>query len=189
MFNSAPFKIAFFLSLSLHLVAISAGSFFPAKMTDNKEAKIEITYLVPEVKRDEIQEKIIERLPENYDMEEKELQESRQKEEALYPDKKELKAIEDYIHYYELVREKIKKRVAKKYTRFREEGTVEVSFTLRKNGTLKGTLIDEPKSTDKAFLKAAAIKGIKEASPFPAFPASLEAEELAFALAIIFKKQ
>ena len=189
MFNNIAFRIAFLLSLSLHLVGISAGNFFQARAIDRENREIEITYLMPEIQKEEIQEEIIERLPENYDMEEKDLRQTIEKEEALYITEKELKDYEAYIQYYELVRERIKKYAAKNYTRSLKEGAVEAGFILNKNGTLKSASVNKSKSTDSAFLVDAALKSIKEASPFPPFPDSLKKKELAFAIAIIFKKE
>ena len=188
MLQNATFRMAFAISFILHLFAISAGRFFHTKSFNNENHKIEITYLAPEISQDKIQERIIQNLPQKYDLEKKDLQQVVEKGEQ-YLSEEELKAFEEYIQYYELIRESIKKYVSKNYTRFREEGIIEVAFTLNKNGILKNLAVDTSKSIKSPRLKTIALKSMKEASPFPPFPDSLEKKELAFAIAIIFKKE
>lgn len=188
MLQNATFRTAFAISLSLHLFAISAGGFFHTKPLDDKNCPIEVSYLVPEISQDKIQERIIQNLPQKYDLEKKDLQQVVEKGEH-YLSEEALKELEEYIQYYELIRESIKKYVSKNYTRFREEGIIEVAFTLNKNGILKNLAVDTSKSIKSPRLKTIALKSIKEASPFPPFPDSLKKKELAFAIAIIFKKE
>ena len=69
-----------------------------------------------------------------------------------------------------------------------ERGEVTVSFVLGQNGALKQVVIDKAGSSKSAQLQNAALKSIKAAAPFPAFPASLQREELTFNISIIFKK-
>ena len=202
MLNSAAFRIAFTLSLSVHLFAISAGGFFRGKPPIETNHKIEVTYLVPEEPRDKMEERIIENLPENYELRKKEMQKKDRKEKSVeeegltkaelpakkeeYLDENELKKLEEYIQYYELIREKIKKHAAKNFSS-REEGEVEVVFTLNKNGALKALSVNGPGSAKNSRLKNTALESIKYAAPFPAFPDSLTRGELAFTIAIIFK--
>ncbi|MCX5697846.1 MAG: TonB family protein [Candidatus Omnitrophica bacterium] len=59
-----------------------------------------------------------------------------------------------------------------------EKGGVEVLFTLTKRGKLVG----EPQvsSIDNPVLQPFVIRAIKNASPFPPFPGSLQKEQQAF---------
>lgn len=201
MFTENAFRIAFALSLSTHLLAASAGGFFHGKPPLEENREIEVTYLMPE---EEPAEEIIQNLPREYDLKDKELQQAVRREEVKpseplmeensllsaeqYLEEKELELLEEYIQYYELIREKIKKTVARNYTRFREEGMVEVAFTLDKRGHLKNLIIDKLKSASSASLHKTALRGIERAAPFPAFPPLLKRDDLTFAIAIIFKK-
>jgi len=202
MLKDIPFRAAFAISVSAHLLAVSAGGFFHGKPPLEENREIEVTYLVPE---EELAEEIIQDLPREYDLKDKELQQARRREEAKLPEpqaesdsvlseeqyleEKELEKLEEYIQYYELIREKIKKTVARDYTRFREEGMVEVAFTLDKRGRLKNLIIDKLKSASSASLRKTALHSIERAAPFPAFPPLLKREDLTFAIAIIFKRQ
>lgn len=203
MLNSTAFRVAFILSLSLHVFAISAGGLFRGAPHVEKERAIEVAYLVPEELKDELREKIIESLPREYDLRKKELQQSQREKKAAeegaveagaelakeqYLDEKELEKLEEYIQYYELIREKIKNTVSKNY-RFDEAGTVEVVFRIGRTGALKEVLVNENTSAKIRILKAAALKSIEDASPFPPFPEALKRDELAFSLAIIFTKK
>jgi len=181
---------------------VSAGGFFNAQPPLEENREIEVTYLMPE---EELAEKIIQNLPQEYDLKDKELQQAARREEVMLPEpiveedallteeqyleEKELAKLEEYIQYYELIREKIKKTVARNYTLFREEGMVEVAFTLDKRGRLKNLIIDKLKSASSASLHKTALKSIERAAPFPAFPPLLKRDDLTFAIAIIFKKQ
>jgi len=200
MFDSTAFKIAFALSLSLHIFAVSAGGFFKAKPPLEENREIEVTYFMPE---EELAEEVIQNLPREYDLKDKELQQAARREEVKpseplteedsllsaeqYLEEKERELLEEYIQYYELIREKIKKTVARNYTQFREEGMVEVAFTLDRRGRLKDLIIDKLKSASSASLHKTALRSIERAAPFPAFPRLLKRDDLTFAIAIIFK--
>jgi len=199
MFNNAVFKVAFAISVSVHLLAISSGSFFHPKIDEQKNDIIEVTYILPE----EVKEEVLKTLPKEYDLEKKRRAFSSKKiipsENAnvskntpaiveQYLEEKSMEELDEYIEYYELIREKIKKYVAKNYTRPTKEGRVDVTFTLSRNGILEDILIDVNRSANNIFLRNAALRSVKQASPFPPFPNSLEGESLAFSIAIIFKK-
>ncbi|MGB2706363.1 MAG: hypothetical protein WBC74_05880 [Candidatus Omnitrophota bacterium] len=204
MLNDTVFRIAFALSLSLHIFAVSAGGFFQGVPPVEENHEIEVTYIIPEESKDEMQERIIENLPQKYDLRDKELRQSERKKTITedgsvktegelvreqYLHEKELERLEEYIQYYELIREKIKKLVAQNYTASREEGAVEVAFCLDKNGFLKNLFLDKPKSAQSVVLRETALKSIRQCSPFPPFPESLKNNDLTFSLAIIFKKK
>ena len=189
MFNNTIFRITFAISLSFHLAVISAGSFFHKAVLLDKKPDIEITYLTPETPQDKLQEKVIENLPQIYDLKDKKLQQTSEKSDEQYLEAKELAKLEEYIQYYELIREKIKKRVTENYTRFHEEGIAEVVFRLNKNGALENLTLNESKSTTSQLLKKTALKSVSAAAPFPAFPPSLDRGDLTFTIALIFKNK
>jgi len=204
MYNNVPFRIAFLLSVSVHLIAVSAGGFFQGAPPPEENREVVVAYLMPEAPEDAINEEIIENLPREYDLRDKELRQNNREKaiveagsvkadgelaEDQYLEEKELEKLEEYIQYYELIREKIKKLVARNYATSREEGAVRVAFTLDKNGRLKDLLINKPRSVNITALHKAAIRSVRGAAPFPVFPPSVKRNDLTFNLAIIFKKK
>ena len=204
MLSSTAFRIALAISVSLHIFAISAGGLFRGKPPIEEEREIEVAYLIPEAPEDAVSEEIIENLPQEYDLQDKELRQSERENkvaedgsvktegelaEEQYLGEKELEKLEEYIQYYELIREKIKKLVARNYTSSREEGAVEVAFTLDKRGALKNISIDEANSARCEALRETALKSIRQCSPFPPPPEALGKRDIVFSLAIIFKKK
>ena len=107
--------------------------------------------------------------------------------EEQYLEEKELEELEEYIQYYELIRERIKKYVSRNYNAFKEEGGVGVVFSLYRSGALKDVQIDKTKSAENQALTRAALKSVRDAAPFPAFPESLKKDELTFNISIIFQ--
>jgi len=69
MFNDSIFRIAFAVSLSIHLFAISSGSFFNLSRPEDIEKDVEVTYIIQEIpiESDAIK-KIIPKIPANYDL-------------------------------------------------------------------------------------------------------------------------
>jgi len=204
MWNNATFRIAFLLSLSFHLLGISAGNMLSEGAFDLKKHEIEVTYLMLESHEELPKETTMEKLPQKYQLDEMETKIGSQETEKSAPrevnakkdqddnerylEKKELEELEEYIQYYTLVREKIKKYVTKNYTASREEGRIDLAFRLGRNGSLKNIRIDETKSTKNSYLRKIATKSLEQASPFPAFPDKLSKPELTFSITIIFKK-
>ena len=94
---------------------------------------------------------------------------------------------EEYIQYYELIREKIRKE-AERNSKFSIIGTTEVSFVVRKDGSLKSIAIMNSANRYQDKVEEAASNSVKQASPFPPFPEALKIEELSFQVAIVFKK-
>ena len=205
MFKNITFRIAFTVSLSAHLLAMSAGGFFHKNPLKDTPEMIEVTYIIPETPKSKLEEKIIENLPKVYDLRKKELQKTEKpvkkedisdalkfsdapkKEEFL--NEKDLKNLEEYIQYYELIRERIKNEVTRNHRNLSGEGRVDTLFTLTQKGELKNISIKEGSSTHSSALRKAALKSIGDASPFPAFPATLKKDTLTFNIAIIFQKQ
>jgi len=204
MLKSTVFRAALAISLSLHIFAVSAGGLFRGKPPVEKEREIEVAYLLAETPEEVINEEIIENLPKEYDLRKEELRQSaREKKvaedgsvkaegalsEEQYLEQKELERLEEYIQYYELIREKIKKLVARNYRASRKEGAVEVAFVLDKKGALKNVSVDDANSAPCEALRETALKSIKQCSPFPPPPEALGKRDITFSLAIIFKRK
>jgi len=205
MFSDPIFRIALIISLSLHLFALSSGFLFHHRPLERKKPQIEVTYIIQEASQDKIPEKFLSKLPKKYDLPKEELKKASQDkppraEEAVkqavasdkkddYIEEKDLRKLEDYIQYYELIREKIKRNITETYTASGKEGRVEVVFSLSKSGALKNISVDEKKSVRNSYLKETALLSVKRSAPFPSFPPSLNREELTFSIAIIFKRK
>lgn len=84
-----------------------------------------------------------------------------------------------YINYYQIVREKIRRAASLNYSRS-EEGEVCLSFIILNDGLLKDARLIEEKSSPSPYLRETALKSVKEASPFPAFPGGLAYPQLSF---------
>ncbi len=89
--------------------------------------------------------------------------------------------------YLDIVKLKIEKN--KKYPEFAKrtqlEGTVTLRFTVTLNGDVKNTEI--VKSSSHPVLDDAAMKAIKDATPFPKPPAQLFKEEIPLQVSIVFQ--
>ena len=92
---------------------------------------------------------------------------------------------EDYINYYQLIREKIRQRLKHNYTNYYNEGDVRVAFSLNSDGSLASA---EASAADTA-LAGIAERSVREAAPFAAFPESLASPRIPFDLAISFRKR
>lgn len=91
-----------------------------------------------------------------------------------------------YISYYQIVREKIKRAAYQNYMHT-ETGEVFMSFLISAEGYLGQVKIIEDKSSPNVYLRETALKSIKDASPFPNFPAELNYSELSFNVVISFE--
>jgi TonB family protein len=91
-----------------------------------------------------------------------------------------------YISYYQLVREKIRRLAYQNYTRT-ETGEVYLSFVISRDGSLEEARMVQERSSPNTYLQDTALKSIKEASPFPAFPKELEYPRLSFNVVISFE--
>jgi TonB family protein len=203
MFKNMPFRAALAISVSLHLVILSPWSVLRFEKNNDKQNQVEVTYILEEIQREEI-EAAIENLPQKYDLEKKELRKSPKgareaardarlsepaEKEDRYVKEEEIKELEEYIAYYELIRQKIKKYVNRHYKKRRAEGgRVDVIFALNKRGRMTNLEIAGIKGRDRAYLGGIAQKSVKSASPFPPFPAALKKDTLTFTISIIFKK-
>lgn len=93
-----------------------------------------------------------------------------------------------YVGYYQIVREKIK-RSAYTYQNslHSETGEVYLSFIISGDGRLQEVRVIEEKSSPILYLREIALKSVKEASPFPDFPKSLDYPNLSFNIIISFQ--
>ena len=62
-----------------------------------------------------------------------------------------------------------------------------VSFVILKNGQLQELRLVEEKSVLSPYLRETALRSIRDASGFPAFPKELDYPQLSFNLAITFE--
>lgn len=91
-----------------------------------------------------------------------------------------------YISYYQIVREKIRRSAYQNYTRT-ETGEVYLSFLISQEGYLKAVHMIDEKSSPSPYLREIALRSIKDASPFPAFPKELDYPQLSFNVVISFE--
>lgn len=91
-----------------------------------------------------------------------------------------------YIGYYQIVREKIRRAAYQNYSGD-QTGEVALSFSVSKEGYLEEVRVVEEKSSLSEYLREVALKSIKYASPFPAFPKELDFSQLPFTLQINFQ--
>ena len=91
-----------------------------------------------------------------------------------------------YISYYQIVREKIRRMAYQNYTSA-EVGEVFLSFLIFADGSLKAVRLTEEKSSPSPYLREIALRSIKEAAPFPAFPKELDYPQLSFNVVISFE--
>lgn len=91
-----------------------------------------------------------------------------------------------YKTYYEQIRDKIKSQAYKNYTKY-EEGEVYLSFVVSSAGELVDTKLFKEKSSQNDFLQDVAVKSVKQAAPFPKFPADLNFPQLSFNVIISFE--
>ena len=88
-----------------------------------------------------------------------------------------------YLSYYQMIREKIK-RAAYQNISHNETGEVFISFIVSDDGYLKQVRLIEDKSSPDLALREAALKSIKDASPFPNFHKELDYPQLSFNVVI-----
>jgi len=64
---------------------------------------------------------------------------------------------------------------------------VYLSFVISRDGSLEEARMVQERSSPNTYLQDTALKSIKEASPFPAFPKELEYPRLSFNVVISFE--
>ncbi len=207
MFGDTLFRTAIIISVSAHLLLFAPWEALTFRSKPEIKKEPEITYFRIEPSRRNKSEAVMREIPKNYDSAQKETTHKEVKpavtenpistslakeDESSMREKKaleKLKQTEEYIHYYDLIREKIKRFIAGHYEAFGETGNVDVAFTLTRRGAVKSIYVDDTKSTKTASLRKAAVSSIKYSSPFPPFPESFNRQELTFSIAIIFKRE
>jgi protein TonB len=97
-----------------------------------------------------------------------------------------IKTTKDYIGYYQLLREKIRSNVKRRYRSYYGEGEVRMNFVLNSGGKLTESAIDETASSKDRTLKEIALSSLREASPFPKFPGALSLPRMSFDVTIVF---
>lgn len=100
-----------------------------------------------------------------------------------------IKSTRDYINYYQLIREKIRKRLKSNYRNYYKEGDVTLVFTLASDGRFISAAVNKAASIDDLTLQSIALASIREASPFPSFPKALFAPQMSFDLTVTFKRR
>ncbi len=91
-----------------------------------------------------------------------------------------------YVSYYQFVREKIRKAAYQNYSRS-ETGVVYLAFVISSNGILRDVRLIEEKSSVNYYLRETALRSIRDASPFTAFPKELDYQQLSFNVIISFE--
>lgn len=91
-----------------------------------------------------------------------------------------------YTSYYQFMRERIKRSTYQNYNSS-EVGEVTLAFLISRDGYLKDMRLADNDPSVSPTLKELALRSVKEASPFPRFPESLDYPELPFKLTIIFE--
>ena len=109
-----------------------------------------------------------------------------QKKISVPPVKSEKMKNPVYNNYYQVVREKIRHRAYNNYSRY-ETGEVYLTFVVASDGNLQEAKLVQEKSRAAAYLQDIALKSIRDASPFPAFPSNLQLPELSFNVVISFE--
>jgi TonB family protein len=99
-----------------------------------------------------------------------------------------LKSTRDYISYYSLLRERVRRRLKENYRNYAKEGDVYLTFGLSADGTLLTLNIDDARSSADIVLRDMALKSLKEASPFPRFPKGLTVPKMSFSVLISFRR-
>jgi protein TonB len=96
------------------------------------------------------------------------------------------RATKDYINYYQLIREKIKRNVRRRYRDRSREGEVRLNFVLNSDGSLAVSEVVGGASDEE--LASIALASLREAAPFPRFPKDLSLARMSFTVEIIFKR-
>ncbi len=94
----------------------------------------------------------------------------------------------EYIQYYQLVREKIRRAAYHNYS-LTDQGSIFMSFVISHNGSIQDVRFIPERSTGNEYLKGVALKSIYDAAPFPDFPRRLDYQQLSFNVVISFETE
>ncbi|NQT23113.1 MAG: energy transducer TonB [Candidatus Omnitrophica bacterium] len=197
MLSNHIIRMALLISLSVHAIALSPWkSFYVTRDREDISQNIEVYYVVPK----ERDSKLLETLPQICDVEKKETKFSKSEtkddffttsgiEDSITSVNKELSNnLEEYIQYYELIREKIRKEASDTYKYGNNEGEVGVSFEVDSAGIIKKiSHIPRSHSADNRLVNLA-LESVEKSSPFPAFPKTFKKDSLTFNLTVVFEK-
>lgn len=100
--------------------------------------------------------------------------------------KSDLKNKAGYDNYYRIVREKIRRAALLNRPADFQEGSTYLAFSVKKDGSLEGLKIISSKTIASAILKEAALKSVRDASPFPPLPNELNQDSIHFSVIISF---
>jgi outer membrane biosynthesis protein TonB len=95
------------------------------------------------------------------------------------------RSTKDYINYYQLIREKIRQRIRRRYGDRTIEGEARINFVMRSDGSLERWGADA--AADEG-LAAIALASLREAAPFPRFPKELNLPRMSFTVVVVFKR-
>jgi len=175
------FRNALIISVIIHAsIGAAFGYKFPHTQAPKVEKKAEVEYVnIKEAAAPAIETPRIE-LPKNVVI--KPVQATAAKEA-------EVRKTEDYINYYQLIREKIRRRLKQRYADRTREGDVTIVFTLDSGGRLLKADIDEASSGADGVLKDMARNSVIDAAPFPAFPKGVDLPRMSFSITISFRRK
>ncbi len=91
-----------------------------------------------------------------------------------------------YVSYYQVVREKIRRAAYQNYSKT-EVGEVYLSFIISNDGVIRDIRLVDERSSGNSYLRDTALRSIRDAAPFPAFPKDLDYPELSFNIVISFE--
>lgn len=95
---------------------------------------------------------------------------------------------QDYINYYSLIRENIRRHLKSRYRTYYNEGDACLIFILRSDGSLMSVGVDLGASTHDRTLLDTSIQSVKDAAPFTPFPKAIKLEQMSFTLTVSFRK-
>ncbi len=205
MSSNAHFKICIILSTFIHLTLLHSRPFMPfIQRSEMPSQRIELTYFQESPAKDvvikNIKPIVSSKTPgastplmvETY----KKVEIDLKPEESTSLQVEEIKTVEPMDsasedgevleNYYLKVREMIKSALEKNGKQFTKEGEVYIKFVISRNGDLRDLALYKTSTKDISSLEVIAIKGIKDASPFPTFAGEIDKKELPFKIPIRF---
>lgn len=196
------FKNAILISVAVHAIGIGSGAGLHGPILIKEEPKkIEVNYVLSKEEASPIEETPKTDIARQVDMrpespiapaeEPKEENTEKHPEDAdeLAGRQEKARATADYINYYQLIREKIRRRLKTNYRYYSAEGEVQLGFVVTSDGHIVDAGIDDMKSAVDRRLRDIALKSVREASPFHPFPKELNLPRMSFNLTITFKKR
>jgi hypothetical protein len=96
---------------------------------------------------------------------------------------------DEYIGYYQAIREKIMQGLKNLYNYHYRNGDVYLLFTIKSDGTLTGFDIDRQRSAKDRTLIDIVVTSLKRSSPFHPIPKEMALPEISFNVIISFKEK